>query len=59
MVGDRRTDWEAGLHAGIRGCAVRSGAPFKEGDEAHAVAHGVPVRSDFAEFARLDLGLVF
>lgn len=59
MVGDRRTDWEAGLNAGIRGCAVRSGAPFKEGDEAHALARGVPIRADFPEFARIDLGLSF
>lgn len=57
MVGDRRTDWQAGLNAGIRACAVRSGAPFREGDEAFARAGGVPIRADFAEFVRLDLGL--
>lgn len=59
MVGDRRTDWEAGVNAGIRGCGVRSGAPFKEGDEAHAAAHGVPIHSCFPEFARRELGLDF
>lgn len=57
MVGDRRTDWQAGLNAGIRACAVRSGAPFREGDEAFAAEHAVPVRADFAEFVRVDLGL--
>jgi histidinol-phosphate phosphatase family protein len=57
MVGDRRTDWEAGLNAGIQSCAVRSGAPFKPGDVEHAQQHAVPIRADFAEFARLDLGL--
>lgn len=57
MVGDRRTDWMAGLNAGIRSCAVRSGAPFREGDEAFAREHGVPVRPDFPSFVRDDLGL--
>ncbi len=59
MVGDRRTDWEAGLNAGIRGCGVRSGAPFKEGDEAHAAAHGVPIHRSFPDFVRIELGLEF
>lgn len=57
MVGDRRTDWQAGLNAGIRGCAVRSGAPFKPGDEAHAREHGVPIHEAFPDFVRLELGL--
>jgi len=57
MVGDRRTDWMAGLNAGIRSCAVRSGAPFREGDESFARENGVPIRADFPEFVRLDLGL--
>ena len=57
MVGDRRTDWEAGLNAGIRGCAVRSGAPFKPGDEAHALANAVPIHDDFPAFVRHELGL--
>ncbi|MFN7341325.1 MAG: D-glycero-alpha-D-manno-heptose-1,7-bisphosphate 7-phosphatase [Opitutia bacterium] len=57
MVGDRRTDWMAGLAAGIRACAVRSGAPFREGDELHARENGVPIRADFPEFVRRDLGL--
>ena len=57
MVGDRRTDWQAGLNAGIRGCAVRSGAPFKSGDEEHARLHGVPIHDDFPAFVRLELGL--
>lgn len=57
MVGDRRTDWEAGINAGIQSCAVRSGAPFKPGDVEHAQQYAVPIRADFAEFARLDLTL--
>jgi D-glycero-D-manno-heptose 1,7-bisphosphate phosphatase len=59
MVGDRRTDWQAGLNAGIRACGVRSGAPFREGDEAHAAAQGVPIHASFPEFVRRELGLVF
>lgn len=57
MVGDRRTDWEAGINAGIQSCAVRSGAPFKPGDLEHAQHHAVPIRADFPEFVRLDLKL--
>lgn len=57
MVGDRRTDWMAGLNAGIRSCAVRSGAPFREGDEEFAREHGVPIRPDFPSFVRDDLRL--
>lgn len=57
MVGDRRTDWMAGLAAGIRSCAVRSGAPFREGDEAFAIEAGVVVRANFPEFVQVDLHL--
>ncbi len=57
MIGDRRTDWQAGLNAGIRGCAVRSGAPFKEGDETHALTNGVPIYDSFPDFVRKELGL--
>jgi D-glycero-D-manno-heptose 1,7-bisphosphate phosphatase len=55
MIGDRRTDWQAGLNAGIRSCAVRSGAPFKEGDEAYARENGVEVHVDFPSFVRQTL----
>jgi D-glycero-D-manno-heptose 1,7-bisphosphate phosphatase len=52
MIGDRRTDWQAGLNAGIRSCAVRSGAPFKEGDELYAQESGIVVHPDFPSFVR-------
>ena len=52
MIGDRRTDWQAGLNAGIRSCAVRSGAPFKEGDELYARENGILVHTDFPSFVR-------
>ncbi len=57
MVGDRRTDWEAGLNAGIRACAVRSGKEFGAGDEAFARGAGVAIHDDFPAFVRTELGL--
>jgi len=57
MVGDRRTDWEAGLNAGIRSCAVRSGKEFDRDDEAFARASGVAIHQDFPDFVRRELGL--
>lgn len=57
MVGDRRTDWEAGLNAGIRSCAVRSGKEFDAEDEAFALASRVAIHDDFPAFVRHELGL--
>lgn len=59
MVGDRRTDWEAGLNAGIRACAVRSGKEFSPEDEAFARASGVAIHIDFPAFVRQELGLAW
>lgn len=56
MIGDRITDWDAGQSAGIRSCAVRSGAGRPE-DFAYAESQGFAIRTDFPEFVRLDLGL--
>jgi D-glycero-D-manno-heptose 1,7-bisphosphate phosphatase len=57
MIGDRVTDWDAGLNAGIRSCAVRSGAPFTPEAEAQAAARGVRFHRDFPTFVRVELGL--
>ena len=57
MIGDRVTDWDAGLNAGIRSCAVRSGAPFTPELEVNARARGVCFHQDFPSFVRLELGL--
>ncbi len=57
MVGDRRTDWEAGLNAGVRSCAVRSGKEFGPEDEAFARGAGVAIHDDFPSFVRNELGL--
>jgi len=56
MVGDRITDWDAGLNAGIKSCAVRSGAGRAE-DFIYAEKMKFTVRQDFPEFVRQDLGL--
>ena len=59
MVGDRRSDWEAGLNASVRACAVRSGNPISAEDEAFASSRGVVVHGDFPSFVRSELGLAF
>jgi D-glycero-D-manno-heptose 1,7-bisphosphate phosphatase len=56
MVGDRITDWDAGLNAGIKSCAVRSGAGRIE-DFIYAEKMKFTIRQDFPEFVRQDLGL--
>ncbi len=56
MTGDRCTDWDAGLNAGIHSCAMRSGAARPE-DFIYAESKGIRIRKDLPEFVRLDLGL--
>lgn len=56
MVGDRRTDWDAGRNAGIHSCAVQSGASI-EADFDYARSMNYTIRKNFPEFVRLDLGL--
>ncbi len=58
MTGDRVTDWEAGLNAGIRSCAMRSGAAKPE-ELAQAAARGVAGHDDFPAFVRAELKLSF
>lgn len=57
MIGDRRSDWEAGLNASVRACAVRSGKEIAEDDLGFAVSRGVVVHADFPAFVRAELGL--
>ena len=59
MIGDRRSDWEAGLNASVRACAVRSGKPLEPHDELFARERGVVIHADFPAFVRAELGLVF
>ena len=58
MTGDRVTDWEAGLNAGIRSCAVRSGAA-KPSELAAAAGLGCVVHDDLPAFVRVELQLIF
>jgi len=57
MVGDRTTDWYAGLNAGIKACAVRSGAPWKLEDELTAKERGVIFHADLPQFIQHELKL--
>jgi D-glycero-D-manno-heptose 1,7-bisphosphate phosphatase len=57
MVGDRTTDWYAGLNAGIKACAVRSGAPWKVEDEITARERGVIFHTDLTQFIQAELKL--
>jgi len=56
MTGDRVTDWDAGLNAGIRACAMRSGAAKPE-ELLAAAGRGIAVHDDFPAFVRAELGL--
>lgn len=58
MTGDRVSDWEAGLNAGIRSCAMRSGAA-QPAELAAAPGRGIVVHQDLPEFVRVQLGLHF
>ena len=58
MTGDRITDWDAGLNAGIRSCAMRSGAAKPE-ELIAAAGRGIAVHDDFPAFVRAELGLVW
>jgi len=58
MTGDRVTDWEAGLNAGIRSCAMRSGAAKPE-ELLEAARRGFAVHDDFPAFVRAELKLAF
>lgn len=50
MLGDRQSDWEAGLNAGINGVALRSGKELNDSAQASITAHHVPVFDSFADF---------
>ena len=46
MIGDRRSDWQAGRSAGIHAAAVRTGEPWTEDDLEWLHANGVPIFAD-------------
>ena len=49
IIGDRHSDMEAGLNAGISACAVRSGAPMEARLEALIRGHQIPMFEDVNE----------
>lgn len=58
MVGDRRSDWEAGLNAGIRaGAFTFGGKPFSEVEAVFCREKDVVVHPTLADFVRDTLGL--
>ncbi len=60
MVGDRKSDWEAGLNAGIRAAAFTTGGkPYTPAEEAFCAEKGVVVHPTLADFVRETLGLRF
>lgn len=58
MVGDRMSDWQCGLNAGIASVAVETGKPIDAGTRTWLADNNVPLYANFAEFVRA-LGLVF
>ncbi len=50
MLGDRMSDWMAGVNAGIHVAAVRTGLPLKAQDEAFLLQRNIPLYGHFAEF---------
>lgn len=58
MVGDRMSDWQCGLNAGITSVAVETGKPIDAGTRAWLAENEVPLYADFGEFVR-SLGLIF
>jgi len=50
MIGDRQSDWQAGLNAGIQAVAVESGKPLTEDAETFVEKNAVARHASLAEF---------
>lgn len=50
MVGDRMSDWDAGLNAGIQSVALETGEPITEGVRAYIKEKGIQLFPDFPAF---------
>ncbi len=50
MVGDRKSDWGAGINAGITPIAVKTGEELDEKAQAYLAEHGVAVYADLAAY---------
>lgn len=50
MVGDRESDWQTGLNAGIRSAAVASGKPIGDETKKFLTENKIPLFETFADF---------
>ncbi|MDR2981396.1 MAG: HAD-IIIA family hydrolase [Puniceicoccales bacterium] len=57
MIGDRKSDWEAGINAGIQSVAVKTGKPIDSESEAFLQQYNVPLYNDVLTFIREGLKL--
>jgi len=52
MVGDRSSDWEAGVNAGINSAAVATGKPLVDEHHHYFAQHGVNLYENLYAFAQ-------
>jgi len=52
MIGDRKSDWQCGLNAGIRSAAVATGKLIDAAAKAWLAENNVPLYDDFPSFVR-------
>lgn len=52
MLGDRKSDWQCGLNAGIRSAAVATGKPIDESVRLWLSENSVPLYADFPAFVK-------
>jgi len=52
MVGDRLSDWQTGLNAGIRSAAVASGKPIDNAAQKFLSENKIPLFATFADFVK-------
>lgn len=50
MVGDRKSDWQTGVNAGIRSAAVATGKPIDDAAKAYLSGNNIPLFETFADF---------
>ncbi|MBQ8445477.1 MAG: HAD-IIIA family hydrolase [Opitutales bacterium] len=50
MVGDRKSDWQTGLNAGIRSAAVATGKPIDNAAKTYLSDNKIPLFETFADF---------
>lgn len=51
MLGDRRSDWECGINAGVKPVALRTGKEFGEKASAVIAEHRIPIYGSLVDFA--------